>query len=446
MHRRSARSSRPLRRAAAAAAGALLAGAGGVLLLALLCGGTAAASDDDTPTPAERAAVLALGPWPPAAVRDARNPASGRPAGIALGEALFHSPRLSPTGLRCASCHEPWRHFADGRAVAQGVEPGSRNTPSLLGVAWHRRYGWDGARDDLAAQSLRPLDDAREMPATAAQVAAAVRGDATTSARYAQVFGGAPGADDAQVRRDVGLALAAYVETLATPRTPFDDWRDRLARPGEAAAAGAFPAAARRGLRLFVGRAGCAACHAGPTFSDDALHVSLVHSMTAPGVPDAGHPGGPPNAFRTPGLRGVAGTGPWLHDGSAARLCDALRPHTADPGRVPPALGAAERSDLVAFLRSLSAPQDDAGDAGPGPACDDSPARLQRIESSPARSVSSIVSSSSGPRPASGGARLSRRVSMSGSPSAMRSASRSASSASWLGMVDSWDSSRDASV
>jgi cytochrome c peroxidase len=346
---------------------ALAAAAGGAVLLALACGRTAA-SDADALAPRERSAVLALGPWPLPATHDARNPASGRPAGIALGEALFHSARLSPTGLRCASCHEPWRRFTDGRVVAQGVATGSRNTPSLLDVALHHRYGWDGARDDLGAQSLRPLDDAREMPATAAQVAAFVRGDATTAARYAQVFGDAPGADDARVRRDVGLALAAYLETLSSSGTPFDEWRERLARTGDTASSAAFPAAARRGLRLFVGRAGCAACHAGPAFSDDALHVSRVHSLAAPGVPDDGHPGGPVNAFRTPGLRGAAATGPWFHDGSASRLCDAVRPHDADPGRALPALGDAERGDLVAFLRTLSAQDSVAGDDA-SPAC-----------------------------------------------------------------------------
>jgi cytochrome c peroxidase len=348
-----------MRRALAAAAGALLAGAGGLALLALACGRAASAADGAVLAPAERDAILALGPWPPAPARDA---ASGRPDGVAFGEALFHSPRLSPTGLRCASCHEPWRHFADGRVVAQGLAAGSRNTPSLLDVAAHRHYGWDGARDDLGAQSLRPLDDAREMPATPAQLAAFVRGDAATSARYARVFGQAPGPDDARIRRDIGLALAAYVQTLATPRTPFDDWRDRLGATGAATPTPAFPAAAARGLRLFTGRAGCAACHAGPAFSDDALHVSLVHSMTAPGVPDDGHPGGPANAFRTPGLRDVAATAPYLHDGSAAGLCDAVRPH-ADDGRVTPVLTADERSDLVAFLRALSAPGQGAGDA-----------------------------------------------------------------------------------
>ncbi len=317
--------------------------------------------------PGERAAILASGPWPSAPVRDAANPASGDPAGIALGEALFHSPRLSPGGLRCASCHEPWRSFADGRVVAQGVASGARNTPSLLDAARHRRYGWDGARDTLSAQCLRPLDDPREMPASAAHVAALVRGDAALSARYASVFGGPPEADDARVEHAVGLALAAYVETLASPRAPFDDWRDRqAASPGDVAPSAAFPPAALRGLRLFTGRAGCTACHAGPTFSDDALHASRVHSLDADGRPDAGHPGPLPNAFRTPGLRGVAATAPYMHDGSAASLCDAVKPHATDAHASPPELDAAQRSDLVAFLRTLSpSPPDRDADCGP---------------------------------------------------------------------------------
>jgi cytochrome c peroxidase len=344
----------------------LLAGVALVALAALgagLSGRPAAAADPGALTPIEREAILALGPWPPAAVHDPANPASGRANGIALGEALFFSPRLSPTGLRCASCHEPWRHFADGRVVARGVAAGSRNTPGLLDAARHRHYGWDGARDALWRQSLRPLEDAREMPASTAPVAALVRGDAALSARLADVFG-APASepdDDARITREVGLALAAYVESLVTPRAPFDDWRDRLASPagaGEPATSAEFPPAARRGLRLFVGRGGCAACHAGPTLGDDAFHVSLVHSLTAAGAPDAGHRGEPSNAFRTPGLRDVAATSPYLHDGSAATLCDAVQPHAADPGTVPPLLTAAERGDLVAFLRTLSANAD----------------------------------------------------------------------------------------
>jgi cytochrome c peroxidase len=348
----------PLRRARAGAVEGLPAGGVVIALLALLGGPCAVATDADALTPSERVAILALGPWPLAPLRDTSNPASGDPTGIALGESLFHSPRLSPSGVRCASCHEPWRHYADGRAVAQGVAPGSRNTPSLLDAGRHRHFGWDGARDELWRQSLRPLADAREMPASAAHVAALLRGDAVLSGRYAEVFGHPPTSDDDAVARDVGRALAAYVESLATPRTPFDAWRDALAGsagPTGPPAFAAFPAEARRGLRLFVGQAGCAACHAGPAFSDDAFHVSRVHSTTGSGAPDTGRHGEPANTFRTPGLRDVAATAPYLHDGSAAHLCDAVVPHAGDAGSDAPPLTAVQRRELVAFLQTLSA-------------------------------------------------------------------------------------------
>jgi len=91
-----------------------------------------------------------------------------------------------------------------------------------------------------------------------------------------------------------------------------------------------------------------------------------VHSLDADGRPDAGHPGPLPNAFRTPGLRGVATTAPYMHDGSAASLCDAVKPHAADADANPPELGAAQRTALVAFLRALS-PQPPDGGAACGP-------------------------------------------------------------------------------
>jgi hypothetical protein len=197
------------------------------------------------------------------------------------------------------------------------------------------------------------------MPASAAQVAALVRGDASLSARYAQVFG-TPPAPTTRASR----ATSASRWPRTSRRCDAAHAVRRLARSPRRAHPTAsshrrptrFPAAARRGLRLFVGRAGCSACHAGPTLGDDAFHVSLVHSMTAPGVPDPATAASP-NAFRTPGLRDVAATAPYLHDGSAARLCDAVQPHAADPGTRAAAADRSDRRDLVAFLRTLSAPR-----------------------------------------------------------------------------------------
>jgi cytochrome c peroxidase len=339
----------------------------GDALAALLvaAGASGAATDTAAGTPAapssppsfsadERAALLALGPWPP----PARAPA--RPEAVALGELLFHSARLSGDGrLRCASCHEPWRRYTDGLPRAEGRTTGARNTPTLLNVAQHRVFGWDGAHDTLADQSLRPLRDPAEMAASPAHVAALLRDDPALRQRYAAATGAPPPADDDEaVFAQVGRLLAAYESTLASPRTPFDAWRDALA-DGTTARLPALPAAAVRGARLFVGRGGCVACHAGPMLGDDAFHVSTLHSLRPDSRPDTGRAGAPANAFRTPSLREAAATGPYMHDGSVARLCDAARPH-ALPDAAPAAagdapLGDAERDDLAAFLLSLTA-------------------------------------------------------------------------------------------
>src|SRR5689334_21290430 len=203
----------------------------------------------------EHARILAHGPWPPPARVSANAQA------IAFGERLFYEPRLSGTGsVLCASCHVPYRHFQDGRATGFGLEALDRNTPSLINVAFYRHFGWDGARDSLAAQSIRPLLEAREMRSSAAHVAALVR--ARYAADYERAFGAAVPSDDGQVLGKAGEALAAFQETLISGRTPFDEFRDALARGDEKAAA-SYPVAARRGAALFVGNAGCSACHAG---------------------------------------------------------------------------------------------------------------------------------------------------------------------------------------
>jgi len=349
---------------------------GALALVAGLC--LALPSDQPPLRPDEQASIGSLGPWPPPAAPDASNRVSGRAEAAALGEVLFHSTRLSTVGgLRCASCHEPWRHFTDGRARALGAEGGARNSPSLLNVRQQHWFGWDGANDSLWSQSIRPMLDVREMRSDAAHVAQALRSDETLKRMYSQAFDHAPPADDETALVDAGKALAAYQETLVSERTPFDALRDAITR-GDVDAVQRYPEAAQRGLRLFIGSGRCTACHAGPTFSDGEFHRSLIVSKLHDGTPDSGRALGlekllanpyarpssrslkPPQpadagAFRTPGLREVSATAPYMHDGSIANLCDALQPHAALEGRPMPTLTVAERRDVVAFLRTLSA-------------------------------------------------------------------------------------------
>ncbi len=352
--------------------------------LALVAGLGLALPTDPQPWRADELAKIdALGPWPAPTTRDPSNRVSGRAEAVALGEALFHSTRLSTVGgMRCASCHEPWRRFTDGRARALGAAAGARNTPSLLDVRLQRWFGWDGANDSLWSQSIRPMLDEREMRSDAGHVARALRDDETLQRLYALAFGQAPPADDETALVDVGKALAAYQETLSSGRTSFDAFRDALGS-SDFAAAGRYPIAAQRGLRLFIGRGQCITCHAGPSFSDGDFHRSLIASKLHDGTPDAGRAlgvekllatpyalGGRFNdavdaatrpaprpaqagAFRTPGLREVGTTAPYMHDGSIVGLCDALQPHTPLESRPPQGLTLAERRDLVAFLRTL---------------------------------------------------------------------------------------------
>src|SRR2546426_5330010 len=153
-----------------------------------------------------------------------------------------------------------------------------------------RRFGWDGARDSLWAQSIRPLLEPREMRATPAHVAAVVRKN--YSSEYATVFGRSAASDE-EILVDVGKALAAFQETLVTSRTPFDDFRDTLERGDDAAAAG-YPLAAQRGLRIFVGKGECSGCHSGPQFTNS-------------GVADSG------GGFRVPGGGNAARPPPFIH-------------------------------------------------------------------------------------------------------------------------------------
>jgi cytochrome c peroxidase len=352
-------------------------------------------------TPQEAALILRHGPWPQPAPRDPSNRVSGNPAGISLGQRLFFDPRLSANGaVACASCHVPVKAWTDGRQHAVGLAPLDRNAPSVLNAAWLRWFSWDGGADSLWAQALRAMLDPREMGASPALVATVVRSDAALDCRYRAAFG-APASDDERVLVDAAKAIAAFVATRTSGRTPFDEFRDALAR-GDRAALARYPVAAQRGLKIFVGEGNCSVCHFGAGFTNSEFHDVGVPFMLAPGRVDAGRHGGikrlladPYNLlgkysddashatatktrhvelqhanfgqFKTPSLRNVAMTAPYMHDGRFATLRDVVRHyseldlerlHTHGEQLLRP-LKLSERGsdDLVAFLESLTDPR-----------------------------------------------------------------------------------------
>lgn len=346
----------------------------------------------------ETAAILRHGPWPPAPRPDPSNRHSGRPAAIAFGEALFFDQRLSLDRTHaCASCHRPDQAWTDGQVRSTGRELLDRNAPSVANSRFERWFGRGGGADSLWSHALRPLTDPREMAMTPALIAARMRSGTDFRACYTRAFG-KPSRDDVAVTVNVAKAIAAFQETIVTGRTPFDAFRDALAR-GDRTGMARYPENAQRGLATFVGRGNCAVCHFGPRFSNGEFADIGVPFFVAPGRVDPGRHAGirevlasPYNLrgrwsddrsrqravttrhltlehrhwgeFKVPSLREVARTAPYMHAGSHATLSDVVRHYSeldeerlhADGERIlkPLRLTPQESADLVAFLESLS--------------------------------------------------------------------------------------------
>ena len=371
-------------------------------VLALLMAAALAVTAAPAPplTAVERARILAHGPWPPPPARDPGNALAGRPEAVSLGRQLFFDPRLSPDGrLACASCHLPPLAFGDGRPRAHGRAALERNAPSLWNAVHQRWWNWDGSADSLWSQAIGPLTDPRELGSHGRHLRATVVADFDLACRWRRVFGTAPPADDEAMLVATAKLLGAFVGSLVSGRTPFDDFRDAVARD-DAAAMARYPADARRGLQLFVGRGRCHLCHAGPGFSHGEFADIGAGFFVRPGVVDPGrhrgirllqaspytllgrHADAPGEAatktrhvelqhrnfgeFKVPPLRNVAHTAPYLHDGRLATLADVVRHYStldlerlhADGERIlePLHLSDGEQRDLLAFLHSLGDP------------------------------------------------------------------------------------------
>jgi len=347
------------------------------VLAALLSSGAFAA--DALFTPSEIRTILAHGPWPAPATSDPSNRVSGRRDAIELGQRLFFDPRLSVNGkFSCGTCHVPERNWTDNRVRGVAAAEVDRNTPTLMNVRLGLWYGWDGGADSLWSQSIRPILDRRELGATPRHVADLMRQDEDLSCRYRRAFGAAPSpADDEEVLVNVGKILAAFQETFETPPTPFDRFRNALAR-GEPLKAGLYSEAAQRGLKIFVGKGNCSSCHSGPNFtsgefrnngfSADAGRVEGLKAVKASRFNLAGpynddplrrvHAAQEPEAgaFKVPTLRHLMLTAPYGHDGQRETLAEVVRHYSEKGSTALPALKltAAEQTALVVFLESVS--------------------------------------------------------------------------------------------
>ncbi len=354
------------------------------------------------------------------------NAVADDPRAQRLGHRLFFDPRLSANGrVSCATCHQPARRFADGVTLALGLAVGDFNTMSLVGAAYSPWFFWDGRKDSLWAQALSPLENPLEQGVSRTSLARLIAVDPVYRQRYSELFGPVPDLSDryrfpdgagpnedpeseaawkemapddretvTAVFVNLGKAIAAYERLLLPGETEFDRYVEGLDSPMS------FPAALGRreteGLRLFIGKAQCLNCHNGPLFTNHEFHNTGVLPPSGR-LPDKGRVSGveavlndpfnclgnyndPPErtcaelrfartgaelsgARKTPSLRNLGGTGPFMHAGQVRTIAEVLdhynraRPAILGHNETKPLnLLPYELKRLEAFLLALDGP------------------------------------------------------------------------------------------
>jgi cytochrome c peroxidase len=283
---------------------------------------------------------------------------------IALGRRLYFDPVLSSDStISCASCHEPAAGFADPKRVSVGVggKLGSRNSPPVANAAYYVTQFWDGRAASLEKQSEGPVQNPVEMAHTLRGVEQRLNSDSSYREQFAAAFGPGPITYDM-----VGKAIASFERTILMGDSPFDRWY--FGRNEKA-----ISAAAKRGFDVFrrVDRGNCASCHSfndsSALFTDNQFHnigVGVENEMPADqGRYEVTKNDADRGAFKTPTLRNVALTAPYMHDGSLKALKEVVDFYVgggnSNPYRdakIKPLefLTGQERADLVAFMESLT--------------------------------------------------------------------------------------------
>ena len=386
-------------------------------------------------TPQEHRRILQHSPVP-TIPDDPTNAWDHDPHAVRLGQAFFFDAGFSGDGnVSCASCHGPMIAFTDGiplsvRPNVPGAEPivaSSRNAPSLLNTAHQRWFFWDGRTDSLWAQAMHPIENPKELGSSRIEFVRRVHDEPLYRTAYERLFGPLPEMDDhtrfpvgaavdtpdwtamEEVDRDAvtsafvncAKAIAAYETQLRSAEAPFDTFVEGL-RTDDPEKLAALTPSQQRGLKLFIGDAGCRQCHSGPLFTDFEFHnIGLPPGEGAPAHDSGRHQGirevqrspfsahGPYSdqpegrrarltrsavqsgehwgAFKTPSLRNVTRTAPYMHHGQLESLDDVLdyyntlddmviQDHHQETVLTPLELNEAQLNDLAAFLESLESP------------------------------------------------------------------------------------------
>lgn len=268
---------------------------------------------------------------------------------IELGKKLFFDPRLSGNNeLSCASCHAPGLGWGDNRPTFVGFEgaEGTRNSPTVINAGYYEENFWDGRAGSLEEQATGPITSEVEMNQDLDELVEELKAVPEYVDEFENVF------NDQITADNIAKAIAAFERTIVITDTAFDQF---LAGDDDA-----ISDEAKEGMKLFVGKAQCITCHSGALLSDQQYHNLGIEGdegrfAVTGNEEDKG-------AFKTPGLRGVKYTAPYMHDGSLETLEDVIKFYNDgggnDPNKSelikPLGLTDEEIGYLVAFLESMS--------------------------------------------------------------------------------------------
>lgn len=313
-------------------------------------------------------------------------------AKIELGRQLYFDPRLSADGkVSCASCHAPDSGFAKQTQFGVGIRglTGGRNSPTSFNRILSSIQFWDGRAATLEDQALGPIANPIEMGYTHEECIAGLKNVPGYVVQFEKIFPG-----EGLTITNVGKAIASFERAIVTGPSPADYYeplqafekvfKDELAdleafkadSPEEfqqyeqlkaASAANPISDSAKRGRDLFFGKANCTACHVGANFSDEKYHNLGVGMQSA--KPDLGRyeitkSEADRGAFKTPTVRNVTQTGPYMHDGSQQTLEEVVEwydkgghpnPHLSDKMKKLN-LTAQEKKDVVEYMKALTGP------------------------------------------------------------------------------------------
>lgn len=273
------------------------------------------------------------------------------PQKVSLGKKLFFDPRLSGSNwISCATCHNPTMGWSDGlkTGIGEGQKALKRSTPTILNAAYNFLQMWDGRFHSLEEQVFGPISSSAEMNQDPESLVKELQG----IPGYVKLFDAAyPGKG---INKDtIAESIASFERTVVSTQTPFDRW--------VAGDTNAMSVAAKRGFELFEGKGHCAVCHSGFRFTDDGFHnIGLkTNDMGRFGVVPIPVTKG---AFKTPTLRDIEKTAPYMHNGMYKSLEEVVKHYVRggdDKSNLSPnfqkaELNEKEIADVVEFLKALT--------------------------------------------------------------------------------------------